>query len=75
MPRYEAGTETRRAPRGLRAASLLLALLLTNLLPLAAANAQQRGDAIGQLREQIAALEKVDADAETPPEIRRRLIF
>src|SRR5215218_2093968 len=70
MPSHEVGTDTRRAPRGLRAASMLLALILTNLPFMATAYAQQRGDAVGQLREQIAALEKVDVDAETPPEIR-----
>jgi hypothetical protein len=70
MPRHEVGTDARRAPRGLKAVSILLALFLTNLPPLATAYAQQKGDAAAQLREQIAALEKVDADAETPPEIR-----
>jgi hypothetical protein len=49
---------------------MLLALCLANLLPLAPAYAQQQGDAMTRLREQIAALAKVDANAETAPDIR-----
>jgi len=70
MHRYEVGIDTRRAARGLRALSMLLALCLANLLPLAPAYAQQQDDAMTRLREQIAALAKVDAYAETAPDIR-----
>lgn len=70
MHRYEVGIDTRRAARGLQALSMLLALCLTNFLPLAPAYAQQQGNAITRLREQIAALAKVDADAGTALDIR-----
>jgi hypothetical protein len=58
------------ASRGRKALSLLLAVSLFILLPTASAAAQQKDAPIDQLREQIAALAKVDADAATPPDIR-----
>lgn len=68
MPRHPAGAP--RTAWGSRLLSGLLTLCLAILLPAAPAFAQQKGDPLTELREQIAALTKVDAAAETPPEIR-----
>lgn len=51
-------------------AQVLVVILVLNLLAPISGVAQQSGKNIAQLREQIAKLEKIDADLETSPEVK-----